>query len=478
MYLSFSDLRKAKQQPDAETETEGAADGADGADTSAGAPGGISPTVRVASARVSSVVIALGIVSMFTDISSEATAAILPLYITGVIGLSTVAYGFIDGLYQGVSAIVRIAAGYAADRGDQPKWVAMFGYGISAIARVGLLFASGFAALTAVVVVDRLGKGARTAPRDALIAASSEPSSLGRSFGVHRMLDTVGAAVGPLLAFVILLFIPDGYTTVFVVSLAFAVLGVIVLGIFVPNKRPRAERAAGDGRPAPFRWKHLGDPRLTRLLLVAALFGSVTIGDGFVYLVLQSRGAFAAEWFPLFYVGTNIAFLALAVPFGRLSDRFGSARIFVIGHVALLGTYVLAAIPVSGALITIACLVLLGAFYAATDGILAALASQCTPVAARASGIAAAQTVVAVTRLIASVGFGLLWYTIGRTEAVMVVAVILAVLIPIAAWLLLGAKGRSTGGPPHDDVPAAVVAADATSDSPPLHDEGRAEPAE
>ncbi|MGH3704553.1 MAG: MFS transporter, partial [Agromyces sp.] len=165
---------------------------------------------------------------MFTDISSEATAAILPLYITGVIGLSTVAYGFIDGLYQGVSAVVRIAAGYAADRGDQPKWVAMFGYGISAIARVGLLFATGFAALTAVVVVDRLGKGARTAPRDALITASSEPSNLGRSFGVHRMLDTVGAAVGPLLAFVILLFIPDGYTTVFVVSLAFAVLGVII----------------------------------------------------------------------------------------------------------------------------------------------------------------------------------------------------------------------------------------------------------
>lgn len=449
MYLSFSDLRKAKQQPAGEVEASVASDGGE---APAGTPGGSSKTVRVASARVSSVVIALGIVSMFTDISSEATAAILPLYITGVIGLSTVAYGFIDGLYQGVSAIVRIAAGYAADRGDQPKWVAMFGYGISAIARVGLLFATGFAALTAVVVVDRLGKGARTAPRDALITASSEPSNLGRSFGVHRMLDTVGAAVGPLLAFVILLFIPDGYTTVFVVSLAFAVLGVIILGLLVPNKRPRADRAAGGAAPAPFRWKHLRAPRLTRLLVVAALFGTVTIGDGFVYLVLQSRGAFAAEWFPLFYVGTNIAFLALAVPFGRLADRFGSARIFVIGHIALLGTYVLAAVPVNGALITIACLVLLGAFYAATDGILAALASQCTPVASRASGIAAAQTVVAVTRLIASVGFGLLWFAIGRAEAVVVVAVILAVLIPLAAWLLLGARGRS-----RDEVRAETV---------------------
>ena len=388
-------------------------------------------------ARVSSVVITLGIVSMLTDVSSESVSAILPLYITGVVGLSIVAYGFLDGLYQGVSALVRIGAGWVSDRGEAPKWVAFFGYGLSALARVGLLVATGFGALTAVVTADRIGKGVRTAPRDAMISAASLPENLGRSFGVHRMLDTVGAALGPLVAFLILLIIPDGYSTVFVVSLAFAVLGLAVLGLLVPG-RPRRTLAT-PASPAPrvrFRWSQLTDRRLRRLLIAAGLLGLLTVGDGFIYLLLQSRGAFAAAYFPLLYVGTNLAFLALAIPLGRLADRLGRARIFVIGHLALLAAYIVAAIPVSGPATTVLCLVLLGAFYAATDGILAALAAQFTPPEATATGIASAQTVVAVSRLIASTSFGVLWFAFGREPAVIAAAVALAVVIPIAALLL------------------------------------------
>jgi MFS family permease len=426
MYLSFSDRGKSAQAVEEPETASSAPSSVDGSRT------------RVAATRVSSVVIALGIVSMLTDISSESVSAILPLYITGVLGLSTIAYGFIDGLYQGVSAVVRIAGGWAADRGDQPKWIAFLGYGVSAIARIGLLFAGGFAAITAIVAVDRLGKGVRTAPRDALISASSTPQNLGRSFGVHRMLDTVGAAIGPLLAFLILFFIPDGYHTVFIVSLACAILGVVVLGLLVPNKRPRAERVQAGAPKQPFRWRQLTDLRLRRVLLVSGLLGLLTIGDGFIYLVLQSRSSFAAEWFPLLYVGTNVAFLAFAIPLGRLSDRFGRAKVFVIGHIALLATYVFAALPVAGVPLTILCLLLLGVFYAATDGILAALASESTPVESRASGIAAAQTVVALARLIASTGFGVLWFAVGRTEAMVVAAVALAIVIPIVAYLLRG----------------------------------------
>ena len=415
MYISLSDVKPAEKPVD---------------------PSERRPT-QSATTRVSSVVIALGIVSMFTDISTESVSAILPLYITGVIGLSTVAYGVIDGLYQGISAVVRIAGGYAADRGDQPKWVAFFGYGVSALARVGLLFASGFAALSAVIALDRLGKGVRTAPRDALITASSEPDTLARSFGVHRALDTVGAAIGPLLAFAILFFIPDGYSTIFVVSLAFALLGVVILGILVPNKRPRAERATAQAEPkARFRWRDLNDPRLRRLLLTAGLLGLVTVGDGFIYLVLQSKSGFATEYFPLLYVGTNLAFLALAIPLGRLADRVGRGRIFILGHIALLGADICAALPSTGWTLTIVCLVLLGAFYAATDGILAALASQTTPLETLASGIAAAQTAVAISRLVASVAFGILWYSLGRDGAMILAAVALAVLIPVTAVIL------------------------------------------
>jgi MFS family permease len=390
-------------------------------------------------ARVSSVVVALGIVSMLTDISSESVAAILPLYITGVIGLSTIAYGFIDGIYQGISAVVRIAGGWAADRGDQPKWIAFFGYAVSAVARIGLLFASSFAAITTVLAIDRLGKGVRTAPRDALISASSPPDSLGRSFGMHRMLDTIGAALGPLVAFVILLLIPDGYSTVFVVSLAFAILGVAVLGILVPNRRPRAESAIREAPKVSFRWSQLRDPRLRRLLVASGLLGILTIGDGFIYLVLQSRSGFAAEWFPLLYVGTNVAFLALSLPLGRLADRIGRSRVFIAGYAALLFAYLAAALPIAGIAITLLCLLLLGIFYAATDGVLSALATQFTPPGSTATGIAAAQTVVAVCRLVASTGFGFLWFFAGRETAMFFVAGALALAIPVGALLLRGA---------------------------------------
>jgi len=404
------------------------------------------PPGRPVATRVSSVVIALGIVSLVTDISTESVSAILPLYITGVLGLSTIAYGFLDGTYQGISAIVRIAGGWASDRGDQPKWIAFFGYGLSALARTGLLFATGFTALVAVISVDRLGKGVRTAPRDALITASSLPENLGRSFGVHRMLDTVGAAVGPLLAFAILFAIPDGYDTVFVVSLAFAIIGVFVLGVVVPNTRPRADSTAAGTLRVAFRWAQLRDPRLRRLLLTAGLLGIVTIGDGFIYLVLQSRDAFAAAWFPLLYVGTNVVFLLLAIPLGRIADRFGRGRVFLLGHLALLAAYVCAAVPVAGLPTTVLCLVALGVFYASTDGILAALASQSTPEASRATAIASAQTVVALTRLLASTGFGLLWFAVGRANAMLIIAAALAVLIPLAALVLRGAftKARTT----------------------------------
>ncbi|MES2094826.1 MAG: MFS transporter [Actinomycetota bacterium] len=397
------------------------------------APGSARKTGLV---RVSSVVVTLGVVSLLTDVSSESVAAILPLYVTSALGLSTIAYGFIDGLYQGVSAIVRIGGGWASDRADRPKWIAFAGYALSAVAKIWLLLATGFAALIAVITVDRLGKGIRTAPRDALITAESDPSNLGRSFGVHRMLDTIGAALGPLIAFLILWLVPTGYTVVFVVALATAAVGVVVLGLLVPDRQPRREGAIDGHVRTPFRWRNLTDPRLRRLMAVAGLLGVLTIGDGFVYLSLQARTDFAAQWFPLLYVGTNVAFFLFAVPFGRLADRLGRARVFVWGHIALLLAYAATVLPFGGTATIVACLLLLGAFYAATDGVLAALAGQFAPQGSTASGIAATQTVVALARLIASTGFGVLWFTLGRANAALVVTAALMLAIAVAAVLI------------------------------------------
>ena len=375
-------------------------------------------------ARVSRVVVTLGLVSLLTDISSESVAAILPVYLTAVVGLSTIAYGLVDGLYQGVSSLVRIAGGWAADKGDHPKWVAFLGYGMSAVARGFLLLATGFASVTAVVVADRIGKGLRTAPRDAMIAASSPTEHLGRAFGVHRALDTVGAALGPLIAFALLWVVPEGYTTVMVVSLAFALLGLALLGLLVPDVRPRAESPAPAG--ATFRWRDVADPRLRRLLLAAGGLGVLTVGDGFLYLALLERGDFAVQWFPLLYVGTNVVYLLLAVPLGRLADRYGRTRVLVLGHLPLLAAYLVAAMPMEDVTATVLVLALLGTFYAATDGVIAAAAGRLVQPAVRASGIAAAQTAVAVARLVASTGFGVLWFFVGPGAALLVVACLLA----------------------------------------------------
>jgi hypothetical protein len=136
-------------------------------------------------ARVAAPVVFLGLTSLLTDISSELVATVLPLYLTLQLGLSPLAFGFIDGLYQGVTAVVRIGGGFVADRTRRPKGVAVLGYTASALAKLALLPATTFGALAAVIAVDRAGKGVRTAPRDALIAASSSSAGLGRSFGVH-----------------------------------------------------------------------------------------------------------------------------------------------------------------------------------------------------------------------------------------------------------------------------------------------------
>lgn len=386
---------------------------------------------------VSSTVVTLGIVSMLTDISSESVTAVLPMYVTGALGLSVIAFGVLDGMYQGVSAVMRIAGGYVSDRADQPKWVAFGGYALAALARIGLLFATGFAAISAVITADRLGKGLRTAPRDALITASSKPESLGTSFGVHRTLDNIGAALGPLLAFCILLLIPDGYQTIWVASLAFAVIGVVLLGLLVPNIRSRAKADKAQRMPRQkFDWKSVTSRPMRRVLAAAGILGLLTIGDGFVYLVLQARSDFAAQWFPLLYVGTNLAFVILAIPLGRLSDRVGRARVFAFGHAGLLAAYVIAVLPMSDLAATLLCLFFLGAFYAATDGVLAALAAQLSPPETRGTGIAAAQTMAAITRFVSAAGFGLLWYSLGRETSMLIVAGLLLVAIPVILLLL------------------------------------------
>lgn len=388
---------------------------------------------------ISSTIILLGLTSLFTDISSEMVAAVLPLFATAQLALSPLAYGLVDGLYQGVSTFVRVGGGIAADGTGRPKAVAVAGYGLSAGCKLALLPVASGATLGLVVAVDRTGKGIRTAPRDALIAASADSGALGRAFGVHRALDTTGALAGPLIAFAVLASIPNGFDHIFVLSFAAAVIGLAILVLLVPNLRTQRQPAARQSLRVVAGLAVL--PGLRRLLAVAAVLSMLTIGDGFLYLALQRREDFAAKYFPLLFAGTALVYLLLAIPFGRLADRRGRLAVFISGHVALLGSYLIAYGVTTGTLAVVACLALLGCYYAATDGVLAAAAVALSPAHLQASGIALAQTVVAAGRLLAGLAFGAAWSWYGRDAALLGISVLLAVAIPTAGLMLRGVRG-------------------------------------
>lgn len=291
-----------------------------------------SPIVRKGMARVSFIIITLGIVSIFTDISSESEAAVPPLCITRAMGQSTLTCGFIDCPRQGVRVFVCFGGGWAADRAHRPKWIAFAGFSLSTLAKRWLLFASGSASIIAVLADHRIGNLVRKAPRGSRATASSEPAYLYRSFRLHGMLDPICGTVGRLLALLVLFFLLTGYPIIFAISLTFEALGVIVIGLLVTDKRSRRERATAL-TPPPSRWRDLNDSQLPRLSSMTGLLCPLTISDGFVYLPFKARSEFLAQWFPILHLGTNVAFFHLAISLEGVADRFGHSRVFLVGRV-------------------------------------------------------------------------------------------------------------------------------------------------
>ncbi|MFE3882381.1 MFS transporter [Streptomyces lydicus] len=397
---------------------------------------------RRAGSALPPTVLVLGTVSLITDISSEMVTAVLPLYLVTELGLSPWGFGVLDGVYNGVSALVRLVGGRLSDRGGGGghKTVAAVGYGLSALCKPLLLMVHSLPLIGAVLAVDRTGKGLRTAPRDAMISLAAEPAFRGRAFGVHRAMDTAGALCGPLVAFVLLRVAAEGYDAVFTVSFCVAVLGVVVLLLFVPRRPADAAQAAAERAPAgprtPVR-ALLGRPEVRRLTGCAVLLGLTTVSDSFLYLTLQRRLDLPTGWFPLLPLGTAAAFLLLAVPLGAVADRIGRRRLFLAGHLALLGAYGLLLVPsAGGAALVCAVLVLHGSFYAATDGVLAAATADAVPGDARGSGLAVVQTGQTAARFVCSLAFGAAWTAWGDRTAVLTAVIGLALAAAVSAFLL------------------------------------------
>jgi MFS family permease len=368
-----------------------------------------------AGATVGTTVLLLGLVSLLTDISAEMVTTVLPIYLITNLGFTPLQYGFIDGLQRGAAALVTIGGGYFADRTRRWNDVATAGYGLSAVSK-GVLVAVGgaFSAIGAVVVMDRIGKGIRTAPRDAMITLTTPKENLGAAFGTHRALDTTGAMIGPLLAF--------------------AILGVAVLVLFVrnPKTRPTAPKPPSPRRALGL----LHRSGFRTLVVVSTILSLATISDAFVYLRLQRDTELDTAYFPLLFTGSALVFMLLAMPIGRLADRIGRVTVFLAGYVLLLGVYALLLLGISGTPMIGLVLVLLGAFYAATDGVLAAIAGARLPEELRGSGLGLLGSVTGVARLIGSSAFGALWVATSASTATVVFTVGLVIAVAVGALAL------------------------------------------
>ena len=386
----------------------------------------------------------LGVTSLLTDASSEMVSAVLPVYALYFLHLSPLSYGVIDGLQQGGASLVKLVAGWVTDRSGRHKAIAASGYAASTLSRLGLLFASAnVMLLTPIIALDRIGKGIRTAPRDAIISLSVGRDRLASAFGVHRALDTCGALIGPILGFAILRWIRDGYDVVFVVSLALAAIAVAAIVTFVESPLDARTRKAAaddvnrapDGAPETLAPETLS-PRFIRIAASAAILGAASVSDSFIYLSLQRKLGFDATLIPLLFIMTPAVYLTLAAPAGRLADRVGRAWVIVLGYAMLLGVYVTLSSSLTG--IPAAALVvgLLGTFYAATDGVFAAFAAGELPVARRATGLAIVSAGNDAGRMAASLAFGWFWTRGAPVTAVGQFQILLPVAIAIAVALL------------------------------------------
>ncbi|WP_405704679.1 MFS transporter [Streptomyces sp. NBC_00069] len=402
---------------------------------------------------VASAVLALGTVSLITDVSSEMVTAVLPLYLVAGLGLSPLGFGALDGVYNGVSALVQLTGGHLADRVRNHKLIAGIGYGLSALCKPLLLLAHSLGPVGVVLALERTGKGLRTAPRDALISLSTPAELQGRAFGVHRAMDTTGALLGPLAAFFILNTAVGGYDAVFGVSACVAVLGVVVLMLFVPSgaglgppgpdvgTSPRPAAAQPDSpKPAAVNLREavalLRLPRLRALALCATLLGLTTVSDAFLYLLLQDRTGIREQWFPLLPLGTAAVFLMLAVPAGALADRIGRRTVFLAGHALLLAGYGLLLWAPHQPALPYLVLVLHGLFYAATDGVLPAAVAATVPAKLRATGIALVGTGQALARFGCSLAFGAAWTLWGAGPALAGAAAGLCCCAAVAGFVL------------------------------------------
>jgi MFS family permease len=384
---------------------------------------------RARAPRVPPNVRAMGLVSLLTDASSEMVYPVLPLFLANVLGAPASAIGLVESLAEATAAFMKIASGWLSDRVGRRKPLIALGYTLSNLAKPLLALSASWPAVLVLRVSDRFGKGVRTAPRDALIAESADPAVRGRAFGVHRALDTLGAAIGPFVAWLVLTLSPHAYRTVFLVSALPGTLAVLLVLAFVRDVG-RRERTGG---AVPVSFRGMSRP-LVAFTAISGVFALANSSDALLILRAQDLGANAAL-IPLMYVAINLVGAALAGPFGAHSDPIGRRRMIVFGFAGYALVYLGFALARSSAAPWLL-FALYGIPYAATEGMTRAYVCDLAGPERRGTVLGAYTFVLGAAALPSSTLAGVLWDTVSHATPFAVSAALMAL-----AALALAASG-------------------------------------
>ncbi len=353
--------------------------------------------------------------SFLTDISSEMLVYLIPLFLANVLGVRTAVIGLIDGVAETTASLLKIYSGALSDRLGQRKWLAVLGYGISTVAKPFLFFANSWGWVMGVRFGDRVGKGIRNPPRDALVAASTDQNQRGLAFGLHRAGDTAGAFIGIGVAALIIWFTqansnllaPETFRLAVLVSIVPAVLAVVVLAagakeITVAGQRSEAMRLSLSGMDSKFK----------TFLFIVVLFTLGNSSDSFIILRAQERGLSVLQTMFMLMTFTAI-YTILSGPLGALSDRVGRRKLIIGGWLAYGLVYLGFALAGAGWHIWLL-FGLYGIYYAATEGVAKALVADLVPDSQRGSAYGLFNAAIGITALPASLLAGLLWQGAGQ----------------------------------------------------------------
>jgi len=366
----------------------------------------------LSSARLSNIprsIWVLGCVSMLMDMSSELIHSLLPVFLVSVMGASAMTVGLIEGVAESIALIVKVFSGTLSDYLGRRKMLAVLGYGLSAMSKPLFAFSASIGMVFTARFIDRMGKGIRGAPRDALVADVVEPGMRGAAYGLRQALDTLGAFCGPLLAIALMLLWSGDIRAVFRVSILPAVLAVLMLyfGVCEPARQARAQPIN------PVHWDEL--KRLSGaywwVVAIGAILTLARFSEAFLVL-LARRNGLPLAWAPLVFVGMNITYAVAAYPFGKLSDRMSHSRLLVGGLLVLILADLVLATAQSWLMVMFG-VALWGLHLGITQGLLSTMIAAIAPDHFRGTAFGYFNLLSGIAMLLSSTLAGLLWDSFG-----------------------------------------------------------------